>query len=418
MTAPRITGLGLVSSIGNSCEAALDSLRAAHTGIGIHPQLAAANAPAQLAGLLHGFGFPTEAPHTWTWPDHVAIPRTVLRSLAPHGVYAHVALHEALAQAHLTPADLRDPGVGLLTASAGSNRLLHAHTTRMLESGIGRCHPLIIPSSIAGTLTFNLAASLGITGPTGGTVAACASSALALGLAADQIRLGRAHTMIVVGAEDADLHSILPFASIRALTTSRDPSGRPSPFDRDRDGFAGTGGAAVLILESADQATARGIQPLAELAGWGWASDGHHPMAPEPEGRGLERAIHAALRDADLTPADVDHVNAHAPSTPSGDLAEARALTRIFGDTSPRVTSTKGQTGHALSMAGALEAVLSILCIQNDFVPANLNLRHPDPAAATLDLPTEPREAKIHTVLSNSSGFGGTNTGLILRRAS
>ncbi len=287
----------------------------------------------------------------------------------------------------------------------------------MLEHGISQCQPFSIPSSISGTLTLNLAASLGITGPTGGTVAACASSALALGLAADQIRLGRAHTMIVIGAEDADLHSILPFGSFRALTPSRDPAERPSPFDRDRDGFAGTGGAAVLILESSAKAHSRGAEPLAELAGWGWTSDGHHPMAPEPEGCGLERAIQAALRDAHLTPNGIDHVNAHAPSTPSGDLAEARALTRIFGDTSPPVTSTKGQTGHALSMAGALEAVLSILCIQNDFVPANLNLRQPDPAAATLDLPREPREAKVRSVLSNSSGFGGTNVALILSRS-
>ncbi|MGH8046312.1 MAG: beta-ketoacyl synthase N-terminal-like domain-containing protein, partial [Chthoniobacterales bacterium] len=186
-----VTGIGLVSSIGNNCAEVLESLRGMRTGIAIHPELEAADAPFQLAGVIRGFEFPSVQPHTWSWPGDVKIPRTQLRSMPPHGVYAMIALHEAIAQAGLSADDLRDPSVGMLTASAGSTRLLHAHVTKMLEEGISQCHPFSITSSICGTLNYNLAAALGITGLSGGCVSACASSAQALGLALDQIRLGR-----------------------------------------------------------------------------------------------------------------------------------------------------------------------------------------------------------------------------------
>ena len=414
---PRVAvvGLGFVSSIGNDQQSVAESLRSGRSGIGIHPQLKAANAPVLLAGLIEGFEFPSEFPQSWSWPAHVEIPRTQLRSLAPHGVYAHVALQEALGQAKLDVELLHGEETGLLTASAGSTSLLHSHLERMLSRGVNQCHPFVMTCSIAGTLSFNLAASLGVRGVSGGCVSACASSAQALGLACDQIRLGRQKRMIVVGAEDCDLFSILPFAAFQALTRSTDPSQSPCVFDQRRDGFAATGGAAVLVLEEMTTARARGVSSLAEMVSWGWTSDGYHPMAPEPTGEGLERAMRMALREGRLQPSDISYVNAHATSTPAGDKAEAVALTRVFGSDGPWVSSTKAQTGHALSAAGALEAAVSVLALQHGVVPANLNLRDIDPAAESLRLPNVPQSAKLRRVLSNSSGFGGVNVSTIFQ---
>jgi 3-oxoacyl-[acyl-carrier-protein] synthase-1 len=416
---PRVvvTGLGFVSSIGNDQEEVRARLESGQTGIGIHPELVAANAPVQLAGLIKDFHFPSEHPQSWSWPRHVDIPRHVSRSLPPHGVYAHVALHEALGQAKLSAECLHSSDTGLLTASVGSMQLAYRHLHRMLERGIDHCHPFVLTASIAGTLNFNLAASLGIRGVSGGCVSACASSAQALGLAFDQIRMARQKRMIIVGAEDCDLFSILPFASCHALTVARDPAESPCAFDRRRDGFAATGGAAVLILEEMRSARDRDATPLAEMLGWGWSSDGFHPMSPEPTGDGIERAMKIALEESRLTPADIDYVNAHASSTQAGDKAEALALARFFGAARPRISSTKSQTGHALSMAGALEAAICALAVRHGIVPANLNLRDPDPAAENLTLPREPQRATLRHVLSNSSGFGGVNVSLVFRHA-
>jgi len=410
-----VTGVGFVSSIGNNQDEVFASLENGRSGIAIHPELEAAKAPVQLAGVIRGFDFPSENPQSWRWPGGVELSRQELRSLPPHGVYAHAALKEALAQAGLTPEMVRNEETGLLTASVGSTRLTYKHVQRLLEHGANHCHPFILTSSIAGTLNFNLAASLGIRGASGGCVSACASSAQAIGLAFDQIRMGRQRRMIVVGAEDCDLYSILPFATFHSLTKSRDPSESPCAFDRRRDGFAASGGAAVVILEAFDLAVGRGAEPLAEMVSWGWTSDGFDPMCPEPQGEGIERAMRVALEQSGLRPDDIDYVNAHASSTQAGDRAEARALTRLFGNTKTSISSTKSQTGHALSMAGALEAALCVLALQRRLIPANLNLRDPDPAAESLRLPREPEHAELRHLLSNSSGFGGVNVSLLFR---
>jgi 3-oxoacyl-(acyl-carrier-protein) synthase len=332
-------------------------------------------------------------------------------------VYARVALHEALAQSGLSPELLRSDKTGLFTASVGSTTLTYRHAQRMLAEGVERCHPFILTASIAGTLNYNLSASLGIRGVSGGSASGCASSGQAIGQAFEQIRFGRQMRMIVVGAEECDLLSILPFASCRALTTARDPSQSPCAFDRRRDGFAATGGATVLVMEEINAAAERGAKPLAEMLGWGWTSDGHHPMMPEPEGDGIRRAMQLAMEDAELRPEQIDYVNAHATSTQAGDRAEAIALTRVFADATPWISSTKSQTGHALSMASILEAGISILALQNDLVPGNLNLRDPDPIVGSLRLPTESQPAGLQYAMSNSSGFGGVNVSLIFKKA-
>jgi 3-oxoacyl-[acyl-carrier-protein] synthase-1 len=321
-----VSGLGAITSIGNSVPEVLDSLRTEKSGIKIHPELGRLDVPVKLAGVIEGFEFPSHHSHTWKWPGSTPISREALRSLPPHGVYAWLALVEAIRQADLTPEDLSNGRTGLLTASAGSSWLQHENMRKFLEAGPGRSSPFGLVSSIAGTLTFNLAAAFEIRGVCGGVSSACASSAQALGYAWDQIVFGRADRIIVIGAEDCDSHTILPFAAFRAVTTGTDPNASPCAFDEARDGFAATGGAAVVILESDAALRKRGREGFAELRGWGCAGDGHHPMAPEPDGTGILQSVQSALRSAQMETEDIDYLNAHAPLTPSGDAAEARAI--------------------------------------------------------------------------------------------
>ena len=270
---------------------------------------------------------------------------------------------------------------------------------------------------MAGTLNFNLAAHLGIRGACCGFVSACASSAHALGYACDAIRLGRQDRMIVVGAEDLNVPMLLPFHAMGALSLEADPARASCPFDEDRSGFTGTGGAVVLILESGSAARRRGATRLARLAGWGEAADGFSVAAPHPEGDGLARAMSLAFSDAGINPDEIDYVNAHATSTPAGDRAEALALHRVFGAHRPAISSTKALTGHGLSLAGAMEAAFCVLALQEGFIPGQANLVKVLPEGAGLDLPRETPDTRPAITASNASGFGGANVCLILTHA-
>jgi 3-oxoacyl-(acyl-carrier-protein) synthase len=273
--------------------------------------------------------------------------------------------------------------------------------------------------SIAGTLNFNLAAHYGIRGAVGGFVAACASSSHALGCAIDDIRLGRQTRMLVVGAEEVNAETVLPFAAMRALSTSSDPATASRPFDQARDGFVAAGGAVCLIVEESETARQRGAGVYAEIAGWGQAADGYNVAVSHPEGAGLVEAMLRALADAGLRPADVDYVNAHATSTPAGDRSEAIALRTVFSRTGshPRISSTKGLTGHPLSMAGVMEAGFCALALRDGFIPGNANLVTPDEACADLELPRASLNEPLGVILNNSSGFGGSNVCHVLRRS-
>jgi 3-oxoacyl-[acyl-carrier-protein] synthase-1 len=303
-----------------------------------------------------------------------------------------------------------------MCASAGSTRMLYRNVHKMLQEGIHCCHPNAVSMSIAGTLNFNLVAAFKILGAATGFVDACSSSAVAFGHAFDLIRQDRQEIVFVVGAEDCDIFSILPFGCCRALTSATDPSQYPCAFDLKRDGFAATGGAAVLVLENAEHARARGAKIYAEALGWGQSSDGYDVMAPEPSGEGLQRAMEDATRAAGIAAAEIDYVNAHATATPSGDPAECRALRNFFGRNSPWVSSTKSQTGHALSMAGALEAAICCLAIQEQFTPLSMNITELDPECHGLRIVASPIDHAPRTVMSNSSAFGGANVSLILQR--
>ncbi|HVU17930.1 MAG TPA: beta-ketoacyl-[acyl-carrier-protein] synthase family protein [Candidatus Didemnitutus sp.] len=417
---PVITGLGFVTSIGHDRTTVLRNLRELRHGFERHEFLGNPNIPIKVIGTVKGFSFPRPNWRDWTWPAQFSVDRELLRGLAPHGVYALCALQQALADANLVAGDLNDGTTGLFCASAGSPFLLGNFLEQMHAARGERGNPMGIVSSIAGTLNFNLAAHYKISGAVCGFVSACASSSHALGYAMDEIRLGRQERMLVVGAEDCTDASILPFASLRALSTNPDPDTASRPFDRRRDGFVGTGGAVALIVENADLARQRGARVYAELAGWGQAGDGHSVAISHPQGAGLREAMRRTLADAGVTPGAVDYVNAHATSTPAGDTSEALALHAIFTENGakPHVSSTKALTGHGLSLAGAMEAAFCALAISEGFIPGAAHLEEPDPISAGLNLPRASLDVSPRLVLNNSSGFGGSNVCHLLRRPS
>lgn len=418
MSSVVVTGLGFVSSIGNDRREVLESLRGMRSGIEIYPPFDDPKIPVHVMGTVKGFETSSLDQEDWTYPSRYRVNRAFLRSLSPHALYGYCAMTQAIEEAKLGPEEVSNEDTGLYTASAGSTSFLVHHLNYLNEFGAERSQPKAIVASIAGTLNFNLASQFHIKGATCGFVSACASSGHALGLAFEEIHSGRQKRMIVVGAEDGNRDCILPFASMRALSVNPDPATASRPFDVHRDGFVGTGGAVCLILEDEEVARERGITPQARFLGYGQASDGYSAVLPEAQGDGLRRAMLQALRRSDLSVADIDYVNAHAPSTQMGDLAEIRALQSVFGDrSSPPVSSTKSLTGHALSMGSILEAGLSILAMEAGLVPATANLREPEAEAAGLDLPTEPRESPIGVFLSNSSGFGGANVSLAFAKA-
>jgi len=410
-----VTGLGFISSIGNNRAQVLESLLNQRSGVELHPELDLPISPVRLAGTIKGFSFPSEDQTTWQFPGDITLSRKELRSMAPHVVYAHVAMHEAIADAAASPDVVSNVRTGLTSASSGSAMMLYRNMGKMLTKGPLRCHPFSLAASVAGTLNFNLVSNFKIHGASAGLISACSSSAHAFGYASDLIRQDRQDAMFVVGAEDCDLFSILPFAGVRALTRSTDPTKSPCAFDKKRDGFAASGGATVLFLEELEHARKRGAKIYAETLGWGQSSDGYDIVAPEPNGEGLARAMRDALKIAKVAPEEVDYINAHATATPQGDAAESNAIKSVFGNRSPLVSSTKSQTGHALSGAGALEAAICSLAIKEKFTPVSINITELDPVCEGLRIVTKPIDFAPRTVISNSLAFGGANVALVLR---
>ena len=412
-----VTGLGFITSIGNTREQVLTSLRKLRTGIEYYPDLERTGVLVRLVGTVKGFSFPELHSDEWTYPTAYTIPREHLRSMAPNAVYGFCAMKQAIAEAQLPPELVSHPRTGAMCASGGSSWLSYDYMAMMLEKGPQRCNPLAMVASIAGTLNMNFVSCFGIKGHSLGFSSACASSAHALGEAFDRIRLNRQDIVFVAGAEDCDLFTVLPFVGTRALTIGTDPSISPCAFDVKRDGFVVTGGAAVLVLEELDHARRRGVPIQAEMIGWGEASDGYSVMAPEPEGDGLARAMEAAIGEAGISPAEVDYINAHGTATAVGDAAEIRAVKRVLGGRKgPFISSTKSITGHGLSLAGAMEAGFCCLALQERFTPVSANITELDPEFASMAIVTGPIDHAPRIAMTNSAGFGGTNVSAILQR--
>jgi 3-oxoacyl-[acyl-carrier-protein] synthase-1 len=413
-----ITGLGFITSIGNDAATVTRNLRELKHGLELYPPFQKPDIPCKVVGTIKEFSADSHDPEDWTFPARYKIKRELLRSMAPNGLFAHCALIQAIEDAKLTEPDISNPDTGLYAASGGSPFLLHYHQERLAKLGVMRCSPLGIVAAIAGTLNYNLVAAFKIRGASCGFSSACASSAHALGFAFDEISLGRQKRMFVVGAEDGNVDAILPFAGMRTLSLQSDPNLASRPFDAGRDGFVGTGGAAVVALESEDEVARRGVKPYGELLGWGQASDGYNVAISHPEGSGSAASMGNALRACQIAPEQVDYVNAHATSTVIGDISEARALRAVFKQSAERpfVSSTKALTGHGLSLAGAMESAFCALALREGFIPGNAHLAQLDPECAGINIlrTTENRQAEI--IIKNSSGFGGANVALVFKR--
>ncbi|MEC8243478.1 MAG: beta-ketoacyl-[acyl-carrier-protein] synthase family protein [Verrucomicrobiota bacterium] len=412
-----ITGMGLITSIGNDRSSVLTSLREMKHGIENPPMLQVDESPVKVAGTVKEFEVDSSDPEDWIYPQQYRVPRATLRSFSPHVLYSWCALQQAIEDANLSEEDIQHPESGLYTSSGGSMRTIHKHFEKMDQRGVMACNPLAIVASIAGTLTFNLVAALGVRGSSTGLVSACASSGHALGTAIDEIRLGRQKRMLVVGAEDCNFESIVPFCGMRALSLETDPNQASRPFDVKRNGFVGTGGSVCLVLETQSEAEGRGVTPYARFLGWGQGSDGHNVAISHPQGRGLQDAMTKALRDAQIGPNDIDYVNAHAPSTSIGDASEIKALKSVFpAPRQVKVSSTKALTGHGLSLSSIMEAAFCCLALKEGFLPGSANVTEPDPELGHLDLLQASSEIQANRIMSNSSGFGGANVSMVFEK--
>jgi 3-oxoacyl-[acyl-carrier-protein] synthase-1 len=414
-----ITGLGFITSIGNDSAAVAANLRALRHGFELFAPFQKPDIACKVTGPIRGFHTDSTDPEDWTWPEGYSIKRETIRSMAPHGLYAHCAFMQAVRDARLADADISNRDTGLFAASGGSPMLTYFHHERMLRLGPARCSPLGIVASIVGTLNFNLVAAFRIQGASCGFSSACASSAHALAYAFEEISVGRQKRMFVVGGEDGNRDAILPFAGMRTLSLQTDPDIASRPFDLGRDGFVGTGGGVVAVLESEAEVERRGVPAYCELVGWGQASDGYNVAISHPDGTGSRMAMENALAATGIAPGEVDYVNAHATSTVIGDVSEARALRSVFTDKGahPAVSSTKALTGHGLSLAGVMEVGFCCLMMRDGFVAGSAHISRLDPACEGLNILRATRAGAPKVVLKNSSGFGGANVAILLRRS-
>jgi 3-oxoacyl-[acyl-carrier-protein] synthase II len=411
---PRVvvTGMGAVTALGNDMETTWNGLVAGRSGVRTIEAFDPSRLTSRMAGEVRDF----DASHV--------LDRKELRRTDRYIQLGLVAAREAMDRAGL-PARLEGElaertGVILGTGLGGVGTLVEGITTNVLR-GPDRISPFLIPMAIPNVGAGQVAISFGMTGPNFTTVSACATGGHAIGEAWETIRRGDADLMVAGGTEAGIFEALVGgFCAMRALSTRNDaPEAASRPFDRGRDGFVIGEGAAVLVLETLESADARGSEPLAELVGYGATADASHITLPAPGGIGAVRAALRALEKAGLPADAVDHVNAHATSTPEGDKAELQAIRTIFGDHAPRVaiTANKSMLGHTLGAAGAIEAMATVQAIRTGCVPPTINLDEPDPAAEGLDLaPDRAVQREVTVAISNSFGFGGQNTALVFRR--
>jgi 3-oxoacyl-[acyl-carrier-protein] synthase II len=404
-----VTGLGATTPLGGDVKSTWDALLNGRSGVAALADEWAAELPVRIAARMAVE--PSER-----------LPRAQARRMDRAQHAALVAAEEAWADAGFE-GTTQDNGlvpervaVVIGTGIGGVTSLIDQHDL-LLEKGPNKVSPMLIPMDMpngpAAYVGLKLGARAGVFTP----VSACASGAEAIAYGLDLLQLDRAD-LVVVGGTEACIHqlTISGFAQMRAMSTRNDdPAGASRPFDRDRDGFVIGEGAGVLVLERRRDAEARGRTPYAVLAGASVTSDSHHITAPDPAGSGQQRAMQQAVARGGLQLSDVVHVNAHATSTPVGDIGEVRAVNALFGEQTV-VTATKSMTGHLIGAAGAVEGIATLLAVRDDVVPPTINLQHPD-EELSVDVPTEARSMPVTAAICNSFGFGGHNASVLFRKA-
>lgn len=404
-----ITGLGILSPLGNDLAASWDGVVNGRSGIAPITHFDASAFATRIAGEVKGFD-----PSPWIAPKDV-------KKMDPFVHYGVAAAMMAIADAGLEIGGAAADRIGVaIGAGIGGLKGIEETTLRYHEGGPRKVSPFYVPSTIINMISGQVSIMTGAKGPNIAVVTACTTATHNIGLAMRMIQYGDADVMIAGGAECATTPtSLAGFCAMKALSTRNDEPERASrPWDRERDGFVMGDGAGVLILEEYGRAKARGARIYAELAGFGMSGDAHHMTAPSENGEGAARCMAAAIHDAGIDPSQVDYINAHGTSTPAGDLAETMGIKSVFGDHAYRlmVSSTKSMTGHLLGAAGGVEAIFSVMAIHAGVIPPTINLDEPGEGCDLDYVPNVAREKRIDVAVSNGFGFGGTNGTLVFRR--
>lgn len=400
-----ISGIGIWSCLGKNKEEVCKSLRQGRSGIGIDP-------------MRKEYGFRSPLTGIVDKPQLKGVLERKLRMfLAEEGEYAYMSTLEAFKDAGIDETYLAENEVGVLFGNDSSAKaVIESHETALEKKDTTLIGSAAIFQSMNSTVTMNLSTIFHLKGINITISAACASGSHSIGLGALLIRNGLQDMVLCGGAQETNYLSMGSFDGISAFSTRIDePTKASRPFDKDRDGLIPSGGAASLVLEDYDHAVARGAKIYAEVCGYGFSSNGESHIS-QPSEDGCFRAMTRALNEAGLTAKDIDYVNAHATSTPQGDMFEAMALQKMFGATQTPISSTKSMTGHECWMAGASEIVYCILMMQNGFIAPNINFENPDDYSRGLNIIARPTEKELNTVLSNSFGFGGTNSALVIKK--
>lgn len=401
-----VTGLGIVSSIGNNAEEVLASLKAGRSGITANEDMKEHGFRSQVAGAVD-----------LDVSEHVD--KRTLRFMGPGAAYAHIAMSQAIADAGLEESDIVNPRTGLIAGSGGpsTSAMLAAHQTVLKTGSTKRIGPFAVPKTMCSTISANLSTAFKIKGINYSITSACSTSLHCIGNAAEQIMMGKQDVMFAGGGEELDWTLSCLFDAMGAMSSKFNdtPERASRAFYVDRDGFVISGGGGILVLEELEHARARGAKIYAEVTGFGATSDGADMVAPS--GEGGERAMRLAL-DGLPEGRKVSYINAHGTSTPVGDVGEVEAVRRVFGEgATPPISSTKSMTGHSQGATGAQEAVYCLLALEHDFIIPSINVDTLDPALKPEEIATARVDnAGLDTVMTNSFGFGGTNGSMLLSK--
>jgi 3-oxoacyl-[acyl-carrier-protein] synthase-1 len=397
-----VTGMGIVSCLGNTKESVTESLREGRSGISFAPEYAERGFRSRVAGR------PTV--------DFAAlIDRKQLRFMGDAAAYAYIAMRSAIEDAGLTDEEVSNERTGIIAGSGGASSSNQIEAIDLLrEKGIKRVGPYRVTQTMASTVSACLATPFRIKGVNYSIASACSTSAHCIGAAMEQIQLGKQDRVFAGGGEEEHWTMTCLFDAMGALSSKRNetPEQASRAYDADRDGFVIAGGGGMLVLEALDVAQARGAKIYAEVVGYGATSDGYDMVAPSGEG-----AVRCMRQAMSTIGGPIDYINAHGTSTPVGDIQELKAVIEAFGGSAPRISSTKSLSGHSLGAAGVQEAIYCLLMMQGDFIAASANIENLDPAAQSLPIVRQRIDnAGLNRVMSNSFGFGGTNASLVLQR--
>ena len=400
-----VTGLGILSPIGNTVDDAWSSCIEGKSGI-TNIDIGLPDNPVSIGGRLKNFD-PSEF-----------LDSKEVRRIDPFIQYGVIAANQSIIDSGILDSNLDLTKVGVNFGSGiGGLDTIEKNKLLLEERGYKKVSPFFVPGSIVNMISGLVSIKHGFMGPNTSVVTACSTGNHCIGTAARSVAYGEADVMIAGGAEMASTPlSIAGFISARALSLNPDPKTASKPWDLNRDGFVLSDGAGSLVLEEYEHAKARGANIYAELTGFGTSSDAHHMTAPPEDGRGASLSMSNAISDAQINLQDIDYINAHGTSTPLGDLAETIALKSVFGNSVPRVSSTKSMTGHTLGAAGAIESIFCIKSINSGIIPPTINLIDPDPNCDLDYTPLESVETVVNVAINNSFGFGGTNSTLVFQK--